>query len=253
MIPHIDFLRADKYLIPGVELKIRLIKANNNFSLIMDADRKAEIKVKKLELRTRKVTIVNDVILHNEKLMESKPAMYHLQHSKLKTTLINSGTQTTYIGQVIRGKFPRSFLFAFVESASIDGAHGSNPFVFPHFDLNYFQVVINGEPLHSRALQPDFTDGSAITYFKWFLDNTGQKYKASNGVTYEEFIKNTFFLCYDLSPDQSNGFYKFIQDNGTVDIHLGFKKPLTKNVTMITFATYSETLCIDKNRNITIV
>jgi len=56
-IPHIDFLRSDKYLIPGVELKIRLIKAMNNFTLIMNGDNKAEIKIKKLELKQGKLLL----------------------------------------------------------------------------------------------------------------------------------------------------------------------------------------------------
>jgi hypothetical protein len=252
IIPHIDFLRSDKYLIPGVELKIRLIKAANNFTLIMNGDNKAVIKIKKLELKTRKVTVVNNIILDCEKTMETVPAMYHIAHSKIKSHLITAGVKNPTVGHLFRGKLPRSFLITFCESTSFDGHHEANPFVFPHCDLNFFQVIINGEPLHARALQFDFTDGSAITHYKWFLDNSGQKYEYHTGVSFENFCKNTFFLCYDLSPDQCNGHYKHIVDNGTVDLLIGFKEALTKNITMMSYATFNETVAIDKNRNITI-
>jgi len=254
IIPHVDFLRSKKYLLPGVEVKIKLTKSNDNFVLLHShAVDTYKVKIHKLQLCTRKVTLDPKISAAIEKGLERTPSIYPVTQSKIKTHLLTAGTQQTYLSQVVRGKLPRSFLFAILESDQMENSPGVNPFFFNHCNLNGLNVFINGEPVHATAIDPDFEKGRYLKEYKWYLNNTGLKTFQTSGVTIEEYARNMCFFCYDLSPDLCNGYYKHGLETGSIDINLSFSKALTKNHTLLFFASYDEQILIDKNRTITIV
>ena len=254
IIPHVDFLRCTKYLIPGVEMRVRLIRNDDNFGLMhTQAKGTYKIKLHKLQLCTRKVTLDPRVSTAIEKSLEKSPSIYSITQSKLKTHLLTSGTQSSYLSQVVRGKLPKSFSFGILESDQMENDPKLNPFYFNHRGLNYLNVFINGEPIHPIAISPDFTKGEFLKEYRWSLDNSGLKQDQTNGITMAEFGSNSCVWHYDLSPDQCNSYFKHGMETGTIDIHIGFKNALTKNYTLLFYGSYDEQVLIDKNRLITVV
>ena len=254
IVPHVDFLQCQRYLIPGVEMKIKLVKSNDNFVLLHSHAADAyKVKFHKLQVQARKNILDPKVYAAMEKGLESTPAVYSLTQSKLKTHLLTAGTQQTYLSQVVRGKLPRSFLLAILDSEQMENKPGVNPFYFNHRDLNGLNIFINGEPIHPVAIDPDFAKGRYLKEYRWFLNNTGLKNHQTNGITMGEFGTNSCFFCYDLSPDLCNSYYKHGLETGIIDIHLAFSKALAKNHTLLFYASYDETVLIDKNRVITYI
>lgn len=252
MIPHVDFFQCPRFLIPGVEIKVRLIRNDDSFSLFSETAI-GKIKMIKLGMKVRKITLDPAVASAVENKLNSNPAVYPITQSKIKTYLLNSGLQSQQISQIVRGKLPRSFIIGFVASKAFDGGVNTNPFCFEHFGLNYMNIFINGEPLHPQAIKPDFDNNVYLPEYRWFLDNIGLHQNASNNISYEDFKSNSCFFPYDLSPDLCNSYYPHGSENGTIDISIAFKDTLKQNVTLVFFATYDEAILIDKNRNISIV
>jgi len=248
---HVDFLQSKRYLIPGVEMKIKLIRNDDEFSLI-EATKLGSIKMKHLEMNVRKISIEPSIVANIESKLSSTPIMYPIAHSKIKTFLINSGIKSQHIAQLVRGKLPRSFIISFVSSKAFDGDHASNPFVFEHFNLSNMNVYVNGEPIHPKAIQPSWSDDGALKQYSWMLENIGLHQDQSNGITYEDFVSNSVFFPYDNSPDLSNSYWYYGTQSGTIDVHVGFENALTENVTLIFYATFDETVLIDKDRNVSI-
>jgi len=254
IVPHVDFLQSKRYLIPGVEMRIKLTKSNDNFSLLFNGAVDAcKVKVHKLQLCTRKVILDPRVANAIEKNLERSPAIYPITQSKIKTHLLASGSQSYHLPQVIRGKLPRSFLFGILESEQLENNPKVNPFYFNHRNISGLNVFLNGEPLHPVAIDPDFKKGRYLKEYRWNLDNTGLKNFQTNGITFEEYGTNMCLFPYDLSPDQCNGYYKHGLETGTIDIQLTFSEALTKNHTLLLFASYNEQVLIDKNRLITLI
>lgn len=254
IIPHVDFLQSKKLLLPGVEMKIKLTKSNDNFSLIHNGAADAfKVKFHKLQLCTRKLNLDPRVAAAIEKTLEKSPTIYPVTQSKIKTHLLPTGIQSSYLSQVVRGKLPRSFMFCVLDSAQLENSPAVNPFYFNNCKVNYLNVFINGEPIHAIAIDPDFATGRYLKEYRWYLDNIGLKNHQTNGITMQEFASNSCFFCYDMSPDQCNGYYKHGLETGTIDIHIGFSNALTKNHTLLFFASYDEQILIDKNRAITVV
>ena len=248
---HVDFLYSQRYLIPGVEMKIKLIKNDDTFA-IFAKDNSYKIKMKKLELNIRRIVVEPEISNAIETRLSSTPAQYPIACSKIKTFLLNQQVQSQHISQIIRGKLPRSYIISFVSAKAYDGAHNKNPFVFKHFGLNYMNVFINGEPVHAKAIQPDWDGDKYLPQYDWLLKNTGLHQNHSNGITMEEFKANSVFFAYDRSPDLCNSVYKHPEDQGVIDISVSFKTPLPENVYLMIFATYDETVLIDNLRNVSI-
>jgi len=251
--PHIDFFRTEQLLVPGVELKLELTRSPDAFALLQSVDKTAKIKFHKLECLTRKVILDPKVAQYMENKITNNPCIYPVCHSKIRTHLLASGIQSTHISQIVRGKLPRSFMFCILDSENFEGNFDKNPFYINNAGLQSLNVLINGEPVHARPIDPDWAAGRCLKEYRWFRENTGLHGHLTNGITLEEFKTNTCVHCYDLSPDLCNGYYKHGLEQGTIDISLSFKAALAKNHTLLFYATFNEAVLIDKNRNITLV
>lgn len=251
LVPHIDFFQCPRLLIPGVDIKIKLIRADDSFSIISDVD--AKIVISKLVLRIRRITADPTILGGIEtKLNAGSTLVYPIVKSVIKSHLINAGTQNTMLPQVIRGRLPRSFNISFVSAKAYDSNRACNPFCFQNFTCNYLNILVNGEPLNPTVFQPDFSTENYIREYRWFLDNIGLGSSLTNSISKEEFKDNSFFMPFDMTPDLCNSFYLRGNESGTIDINLGFKTALTENIYCLLFASYDEVISIDKNRNITI-
>lgn len=249
---HVDFLQCRRFLIPGVEMKIRLVRSDDNFSL-HSATSIAKIKMHNLELHVRRISADPVVAGKIESVLSSRPAIYPVANSKIKTYLLNAGISSQNLAQVVRGKLPRSLIIGMVRSRAFDGDIAANPFFFQNFTLNYLNLFINGEPITPKAIMPQWDNGSVIKLYSWFLNNLGLHQNVSNAITMEEWKTNSCFFPFDLTPDLCNNYYGHGIENGTIDISLAFKTALTENVTVVLYMTYDEQVVIDKDRNVVLI
>lgn len=255
LLLHVDFFHCKKFLLPGVDMKLRFIRNDDSFSLIAPATNTTRYKIKfnKMYLTIRRITLDPLISSAIEQSLSSTPAIYNHVQSKMKTYLINQGIQQQHISQIIRGKLPRSIIISFVTAKAFDGDIANNPFCFKHFNINYLNVMINGEPIVPSVFQPDFANDNYIYEYRWFLDNIGLHNEMSNGITFSEYKNGSCFFPFDLSPDlcNSTSFHGSLQ--GGLDIHVGFSTPLSENIVCVIYASYDENVLIDKDRNVSIV
>jgi hypothetical protein len=250
-ILHIDFFQSNRLLIPGCDVKLKFIRADDNFSIISDGV-DCKIKISSLVLKVRRLTVRPDFFNALESMLSSTPAKYITVKSVIKTHLLQKDTQNHRISQFIRGKLPRSFILCFVKDKCFDGNKANNPFLFANNTLNYLNVYINGEPIVNKPLTPDFSTENYANEYAWFLDNIGIGTTGANGITKEEFKSNSCFFPFDLSPDLCNSLYLHGWEEGSVDIDIGFKTPCTENLYCLMYASYDEVIEIDKNRSVSI-
>ena len=252
IILHVDFMQTKNLLMPGVELKLRFVRSDDTFALL-GTGLSTKIKIHKLHLSVRRIKLDPIVSAGFEKTLQTQPAVYPIANSKIKTYTISSGIQSERIGQIFRGQIPRQIILGFVDSKAFDGNINANPFKFEHFNNNYCNVYINGEPLIPRSFQPDPTNKNFWREYRWFLDNTACVLSnPTHGITYDEFITNSFFYVFDLSPDLCNSYHIHQPVSGTFDLQLAFKSALTKNITAIVYGTFDEKIIIDKDGEVTV-
>lgn len=252
---HSDFFHCSKYLLPNCELKLKLIRNADDFSLLSDGANasKFHIGLKNLRLAVRRVKIDPAVQAVIETKLLKSPALYDITQSKIKTFLIPANTKSIDFPSVIQGNLPRNIIFGFVSSKGFNGAIDGNPFHFNHHHVNNFNLKINGSPVVPTPFTPDFSANHFAREYRWFLDNIGVSHdNETNWIIQEEYLHNSNFWAFDLSPDLCNGFRLHETKSGNMDLSLGFKTEPAENLHMIVYACFNSVIAIDHLRNVVV-
>jgi hypothetical protein len=248
-IIHADFNQMERYMLPNVQIKYTFIRNSDNFSLLSESGA-YKIVIKDLTLSIRRIQIkpeFQNSIIQN---LSKEPVLYPITQSKIKTFLINSGTSSTHIQNLSTGNLPKTIIIGFVENKAYDGAINKNPYCFKHFDLNFINLFINGEPYYKQPLQPNYEKGNYLTEYQSMLENLGVHHTNTNFVISMEQFKNGYnFYCFDFTPDLCNSYHNHYTKQGQIDIELHWAKDLAQNIKMIVYSTYNQTLTIDCDYN----
>lgn len=249
---HIDFFDSKRFLIPGVTIKIKLIKNDDKF-LLMSATDTWKLTIKSLKIVVKKLTIHPAIVEKHREIIQKQPAIYPVAQSKIKSYIINQGTASQTLSGIFRGKLPRSIIIGMVKSDGYNGTFQTNPYLFQPFGVSYVGLIVNGSPVPARVFQPDFANGKCVREYRHFLDNLGIYHEnESNMITFDQYKSNTALFCYDLSPDHCNSYHHHIEQSGFVNLDLQFKNALAQNITVVVFATFNETVKIDAAGQVTL-
>ena len=255
-IIHSDFFQSKTWLLPNNELKLKLIRNQDDFSLLgaTDMANKYKIGVKNLKLAIRRIKIDKAVDLAIEAKLENSPAIYEVTQSKIKTFLVPTGTKTIDFPSILQGNLPRHVIFGFLGAKSFNGAIDANPFYFNHRNVNLFNLKINGSPVVPTPFTPDFAGDNYTREYRWFLDNVGiQHENETNGITRTEWMTNSCFWPFDLTPDLCNGFHIHEGRQGNMDLSLSFSEETTENLHMLVYGSFNSAIQIDKFRNVIVL
>ena len=210
---HLDFFHSERLLPPGCNLKIKLIRSSDNFSLIAPSG-SYKIEIKELKLFTRRITVHDSVVNGHSTLFEKSNAIFPTPMSRIKTYVLTSGISQITLPNIFRGKLPRQIIFGIVSSGSFNGEITSNPFCFKDFGVNYVALKVNGNTIPSTVFQPDFEKGKYVREYRHFLDSCGIAHEnASNSISLKQFGNGKTFFVYDLSPDMCNAYHNHMHQN----------------------------------------
>lgn len=248
---HIDFFHSQRFLVPGVSIKLKFIRNDENF--IINGAGNCKITLHDLKVIVRRVTLDPAICEGIERGMQRSAAIYPIVQSKIKNYTIAAGVKNERITQIFRGKLPRSLMFGFLSTRAFDGDKAKNPFKFHNSNINYLNIYINGEPFVPNVFKPDFSTNDYIREYRWFLDNIGIAHdNESNDISLKDFKNNSCFFAFDFSPDLCNNYHIHTPPQGTIDLSVGFKDNTTENITCLVYASFNEAVTIDKDRNVNI-
>lgn len=252
-ILHCDFFQMQNFLLPNTSLTLKMIRNSDSYSLIAP-ELKAKIRIKKLYLTIRKIKIAPDFDKAIESNLAKEPALYPLTQSKIKSFLLQSGTSTTFIQNILSGSLPQSLVICFIDARAFNGDVAFNPFCFPNFSLNLLNLRVNGNPFHPRPFQPDYASGDFLREYRNLMDHGGVQHGNNTiAISPKEFVSNSNFYVYDFSPDLCNSFHHHTTKHGHIDVEVGWSSSLGNNIYMLVYSSHRQTLVIDSNRNVTLI
>ncbi|KAK3925941.1 hypothetical protein KUF71_014190 [Frankliniella fusca] len=151
---HCDFFSQSKFLLNNVELKVKLTRARDAFTL-MSTKQDEKIVILDATLLVRKVKIAPTVLLAHAAALEKAPARYPLTRVDVKCITIPNGLRDKSIPNLHMGQIPKRMVIGFVTNQAYNGSYRHNPFNYEHFDLNYLALYVDGEqipavPPHTR-------------------------------------------------------------------------------------------------------
>lgn len=249
---HCDIFNQDKFLLNGIEMCVKLIRAKNEFHLI--GEHKAHIEINDAELFVRKVKINPSILVAHARTLNLTAAKYPITRVEVKTITIGTDIQSKTIDNLFLGQMPKRCIIGMVESASFNGQLSLNPYNFEHFNLNYMSLYLDSTQIPSKPLTPDFkTKQYTRSYYSLFEGSGIYFADTGNTISLDEYPNGFCLSAFDLTPDLScNEPHWNIIRSGTLRAEIRFSEPLTKTVTLIIFAEFDNIIEIDKHRNVLI-
>ena len=245
---HIDFFHSERLLPPGCNLKVKLIRSSDNFSLIAKTG-EYKIKIVDLKLYTRKIIVHDSIVSKHGKLFDKHNAIFPTPSSRIKTYVITSGLSAQTIPNIFRGKLPRQIIICMTNADGYNGDLTKNPFSFGHFNVNYIALKVNGSTIPSTVFQPNFSGGKYVREYRHFLDSCGIAHDdTSNHISLKEFGNGKTFFAYDLTPDMCNSYHRHAESTGYIDLDLQFSSPLSATVQVLVYGVFNTLIEINASR-----
>lgn len=252
---HCDIFNQERFLLNGVEMRLRLVRARDSFCLMTATKNTSyEINIVEATLLVRRAKIAPGVLLSHARALAKSTAKYPLTRVEVKAVSLHAGVHGETIDNVVLGQLPKRLIIGFVDNRAYNGDVTLNPFNFQNYKINYLSLYIDGVQVPSRALQPDFTKNKlyADAYHTLFSGTGIHFLNEGNSINRENYPDGYCLFAFDLTPDLSanNTSHWNLVKHGSVRIEVRFEEALKSTVNCMIYAEYDNVLEIDASRQV---
>ncbi|KAJ8018759.1 hypothetical protein HOLleu_43082 [Holothuria leucospilota] len=252
---HSDIFFQDKYLLNGVDMKLKLIRSKDTFCLMSDdVDVEYKVVVKEASLFVRKVKLNPGVTLAHARALEKATAKYPIRRVVTKVFSVPTGNMSFVQDHIFLGQLPKRLIVGCVRNTAFNGSYQQNPFNFDHFGTNFLAVYMDGEQIPYKPLKPTFTaDGSGNyirAYHTLFSGTNKMNQDEGNAISRKDYPGGYTLYAFDLTPDLSSGGHYNLVKQGNLRMEMQFQQPLPTTVNVIVYAEMDNVIEIDRARNV---
>ena len=248
---HCDIFHQERYLLNGVDVKIRLIPSKNSFNIMSAADNFKSV-INHASLFVRKVRLNPAVTLSHAKALERGTAKYPLKRVVVKTFSIPIGNVGAVQDNLFLSQTPNRLVIGLVDSEAFNGVNARNPFNFKTFGLSFLSLYLDGKQVPSKPLQPNFEDGEYVRSFYNLMVSSGlANQDAGSNISRQDFANGFALYSMDLTPSliDDNQLFELVK-SGALRLELKFAAGLTRSVTVVVWAEMDSVLEIDRSRQV---
>ena len=254
---HLDMWLQEKYLLNGVDVRLRLNRSSTAFHL-MSADKlEHKTKIEEAKLFVRRVEVLPKVGNDISHTLSRTTAKYPIRRVEVKTFTIPRGQHSMIEDHLFQGQLPKRLILGMVSNEAFNGAYDKdgkdqNPFNFQHFDVKKIEVSRDGKTLCTRPFEPNFAKKTYLRSYLSLYEATGQLgTNTSHGITYDDYAGGYALWAFDFTPDQGSdeGHFHPIK-SGQIRVELQFAKALEKTVNVLLYAEFDNTIEINSLREV---
>ncbi|KAK3708938.1 hypothetical protein QZH41_002808 [Actinostola sp. cb2023] len=216
--PAVDVFQSGRYLVPGVSIVIQIDFNDPQFVLMAAAGSTARFKI-------------TSVIF-------PKPIRRTMEQGKSVFSFTDLFQQSV----------PDQLTIGFVKSTAFNGVYNENPFNFKLFGLKDLRLVVNGTERPVNRIEFKSHDG--VEGYEMMFSSSGNMHRGfSNGIKRKDYAHGNALLCLNLTPDGKDAKnYTYKKNEGTLDLFLNFKEPLTENLTVLFLPEFENEVLVDPNK-----
>jgi hypothetical protein len=249
---HSDILNSNKYLLNGVEMRIKLTRSSNDFCLLTQDDGNFSVNIKEAILFIRKVSINSSILAAQNLALEKAHAKYPIKHVEVSDINITTGSSAATLNNINQTYIPNRIIIGFVSSAAAEGAKSKNPYNFYHYNISEIGAYIDGVSTpYSSPLTLSFANNSFIRGFYSLFENIDKPvFITGNDINRDDYLSGYTLFAFDFTPDLCSGDHMNLIKTGNVSIKIKFGTALNESVTAIVYQEYDEILEINKFRKV---
>ena len=256
--PFCDIFHTERFLVPGVEMKIKLNLHQNEF-ILMSSAATEKVQIIESKLRIRHINVTPSVGLQLSNAIVKYPLRTVSTHLK---TLTNGVLTESFNNIFNSGIVPERLIIGLIPNKAYNGDYSLNPFNFGHFALKNIKLTVNNAEIPETAI--DLSDpGERIKGYNTLFAGDGTMHRGpGNDINRTEWDGGYGLFIYDLTPDGNGASPHFhIRQKGVVDLSLTFSKAVgsagwdggDKNIgalNVFIYAEYQKVLEITKDKTI---
>ena len=251
---HSDISFQGKFLPSDVNLRIKLMRAKDQFCLMSSAANPAfRLKLLECKLLVRRVKLTSSVYLAHAKGLEISTAKYPIKRIVCKSITIPRGLLSHTLEHICTGQLPNRIVLGLVRNEAFNGSYTTNPYNFRHFNLTQLKVSLDGHSQHGiRMLECDYDRGVYIESYLSLFQSTG-KYRSDEGNTISrgDYPAGYTLYGFNLSQDNSteNACLNLVRE-GNLRLDFKFSAPLPETINLIIYSEFDGLIEIDRLKNI---
>ena len=249
---HCDIFHQERYLLNGVDVKIRLIPSKSTFNLMTAAAANFKSVISHASLFVRKVRLNPSVTLSHAKALERGTAKYPLKRVVVKTFSIPTGNVGAVQDNLFLSQTPNRLVIGLVDSAAFNGENARNPFNFQTFGLSFLSLYLDGKQVPSKPLQPNFAGGQYVrSFFNLMVSSGLANQDSGSNINRQDFAGGFALYSMDLTPSliDDNQLFELVK-SGALRMELKFVAPLQRSATVVVWAEMDSVLEIDRSRQV---
>ena len=246
---HSDLFFQDRYMLNGVDMKIRLVWSKDTFTLMGEGEFK--VRVKEASLFVRKAKLSPAVQMAHIKALERGTAKYPIRRVETKVFSVPKGNLSANQENLFLGQLPKRIVIGMVDNAAYNGDIGKNPYHFRHYNLNFLALYMDGQQIPAKPLQPNFEENKWARSYLSLYSGTGMLYQdEGNAIDRDDYSKGYALFAFDLTPDLNDGGYFNLMKQGNLRLELHFAKPISDTINVIAYAEFDNIIEVDRSRNV---
>ena len=249
---HVDLFLQDRYLLNGVDVKIRLVRSKDTFALMAGGGNlDYKVHIVNATMFARKATLKPTVQMAHIKALDKGTAKYPLRSVDCKVYSIPTGAMSHTHENLFLGTLPKRLVLCCIDNDAYNGSYAKNPFHAKHNNVNFLAVYVDGRQVPSKPLQPNFDENRFIRSYLNLFTSTGKvSQDEGNGLTRDDFRDGYTFFGFDLTPDACDGSCFHLVQKGNLRIEMHFAAALQQTINVVVYAEFESVLEIDKSRNV---
>ena len=152
---HVDLFLQDKFLINGVDVKIRLVRSKAAFVLMAGGPNPDyRINIVNATLYTEKATLNPTVQMAHIKALEKSTVKYPMRSVNCKVYSIPAGARSHTHENLFLGTLPKRLVLCCIDNNAYNGAYEKNPFYAKNNAITFYAVYVDGRQIPSKPFQP---------------------------------------------------------------------------------------------------
>ena len=142
---HVDLFLQDKFLINGVDVKIRLVRNKAAFALMAGGpEPDYRIKIVNATLFVKKATLNPTVQMAHIKALEKSTVKYPMRSVDCKVYSIPAGARSHTHENLFFGTLPKLLVLYCIDNDAYNGAYANNPFHAKNNAISFHAVYVDG-------------------------------------------------------------------------------------------------------------
>ena len=257
----LDLFSCIKYLIPGVTVKLRLIRNSSNFlltayksHLASTGDDYWKIDIVKALIYVHRAKLNPITLAYHNSILDGSTAKYQYNRTNCHTFVIPTGATTyNHVNIFSKSILPKLIIVGMVKAEAYIGTVKHESLFFEHFNITRLQLFRDGQPVPYR--RPYICNFPKNDYMEAYTRSMQQiiaslNTNLNNGITHSYFKDSgQCFFAFNLTPDFDTCQPQVIRDCN-LRLYLQFEEAIKKPINVVVYGLFDAKLEIDKNLQI---